>query len=157
MKKIFLFRLKTSSFLFAFGISLFGFSQEQLNSDTSRFAIYRVSPAWKDMMDDTTANYFEVQKAFDLFWSNKELPLEEDEIIGEKRRFKNNIFNRTFNSKELKEQQLREYLAFHCKKYRWWLIKMRPYVQEDGSILPPHKKLEMWKKHYEELKEQTTE
>jgi hypothetical protein len=125
-------------------------------ADTSRFATYRASPVWKDMLDDTAANYFEVQKAFELFWKGKEMPEEENEIIGERQELKNNFINKTFNAKALKEQKVRESLAFDCKKYRWWLISVSPYVQEDGSILFPQQRLELWKKHYEELKRQST-
>jgi hypothetical protein len=123
-------------------------------TDTSRFKLYRTSPVWKDMLDDPNANYFEVQKAFELFWSGKELPVEEDEIIGEDHRLKNNFINRTFNAKELREQQERDALAFDYKRYHWWLIKMEPYVQEDGRILTMEQRLELWKKHYEELNKQ---
>jgi hypothetical protein len=125
-------------------------------ADTSRFATYRENPVWKDMINDQNVNYFEVQKAFELFWCNKEMPAEEDEIIGEKRKLKNNLINRTFNSKELKEQQQRDALSFDCKRYRWWLIKTEPYVQDDGSIMSLEKRLELWKKHYEELNGQST-
>ncbi|MBA3705556.1 MAG: hypothetical protein H0W84_06540, partial [Bacteroidetes bacterium] len=31
-------------------------------TDTSMFALYRAQPVWKDMMADSNANYFEVQK-----------------------------------------------------------------------------------------------
>ena len=119
--------------------------------DTSRFQLYRTNPVWKDMIDDSTANYFEVQKAFELFWNGKELPEEEDEIIGEGRKLKNNFLTRTFNARELKAQQERDALSFDYKRYRWWLIKMEPYVQDDGSILSPAKRLGLWRQHYEEL------
>jgi hypothetical protein len=123
-------------------------------TDTARYRLYRSSAIWKDMLDDPNANYFEVQKAFELFWSGKERPLEEDEIIGESHRLKNNFINRTFNAKELKEQQLLDALAFDIKRYHWWLIKMEPYVQEDGSIMSMEQRLELWKNHYEELNKQ---
>jgi hypothetical protein len=123
-------------------------------TDTTFYQLYRSSPVWKDMLDDPNASYFEVQKAFELFWAGKEQPLEEDEIIGESHRLKNNFINRTFNAKELKEQQLVDALAFDLKRYRWWLIKMEPYVQADGSIMSMEQRLELWKKHYEELKQQ---
>src|SRR5690348_7112639 len=64
--------------------------------DTTRYALFRASPVWVDMLDDTTANYFEVQKAFTLFWEGKEMPQEEEDVIGEKGRLKNNLINRVF-------------------------------------------------------------
>jgi hypothetical protein len=82
------------------------------------------------------------------------MPLEEEDIIGEKRKLKNNFINRTFNARELSEQQERESLAFDCKKYRWWLLKTEPFIHDDGSIMSDEERLELWKKHYEELNEQ---
>ena len=125
-----------------------------VQTDASKLALYRSTPVWKDMLDDPNANFFEVQKAFNLFWEGKEMPTEENDIIGENHRLKNNFINRTFNAKELKEQQEREALSFECKKYRWWLIKTEPFIHDDGSIMSSEERLELWKKHYEELNEQ---
>ena len=123
--------------------------------DTSNYAVYRIQPVWKDMINDTSANFFEVQKAFELFWNGKELPLEEDDIIGEKGRLKNSFVNKLFNSRELKEQQLRESLAFDYKRYRRWLIKTEPYVKEDGSIMTPTERIQLWENQINELKEES--
>ena len=125
--------------------------EAQMSKDTSNYKLYRTIPLWKDMIDDTTANYFEVQKAFDLFWEGKKLPEEEEEVIGEKGRLKNNWVNRIFNANELKEQELREKYSFDYKRYRRWLIKAEPYVKEDGSIMTPSERLRLWKAHYNEL------
>jgi hypothetical protein len=126
-------------------------AQQASTSDTTRYKLYRTDPVWINMLDDTTANYFEVQKAFALFWEGKPLPEEEEEVIGEKGRLKNNLINRLFNARELKEQALREAYAFDYKRYRRWLIKMEPYVKEDGSIMTPSERLQLWKDHYSEL------
>ena len=125
-----------------------------VQTDASKLALYRSTPVWKDMLDDPNANFFEVQKAFNLFWEGKEMPAEENDIIGENHRLKNNFINRIFNAKELKEQQAREALSFDCKKYRWWLIKTEPFIHDDGSIMSSEERIELWKKHYEELNEQ---
>ncbi len=141
------------------GLSLNNFIQAQqtvsagAQTDTSKFAAYRANPLWKDMLDNPNANYFEVQKAFELFWAGKEVPEGEEAIIGE-HRIKNNMVNRVFNAKELKEQKERDALSFDCKKYRWWLIQNEPYIMDDGSIMSPEMRLDLWKKHYEELNEQ---
>jgi hypothetical protein len=123
-------------------------------TESSKFAAYRAAPLWKDMLDDPNANYFEVQKAYQLFWEGKEAPEDEDAVIGE-HRIKNNMANRVFNAKELNEQKERDALSFDCKKYHWWLIKNEPYVRDDGSIMSPEQRLELWRKHNEELSEQT--
>lgn len=124
---------------------LFLAQTNNLLTDKAKLDLYRSKPVWKEMIADTNANYFEVQKAFELFWEGKELPTEEDEIIGEKRKLKNNFINRTFNAGELKAQLLKEELSFDYKKYRWWLIKTEPYVKDDGSIMTPSERLELWK------------
>jgi hypothetical protein len=128
--------------------------KKQLKDEAFIIELYKKKPVWKDMLDDPNANFFEVQKAFQLFWEGKELPLEEDEIIGEKRNLKNNLINRTFNARELKEQAEREALLFDCKKYRWWLKKTEPYIHDDGSIMSYEERLELWQRHYEELTNQ---
>jgi hypothetical protein len=119
--------------------------------DTSKYTIYRTNPVWQEMLDDSSANFFEVQKAYALFWAGKEIPGDENEIIGDGPRLKNNLVNKLFNAKELEEQKERDQLSFSCKKYRWWVIKTEPFVQEDGSILPPYERLKLWKKHSDEL------
>ena len=129
-------------------------SSATLGDTLIRDNLYRNTPVWKDMLDDTTANYFEVQKAFALFWEGKKLPEEEEDVIGEKGRLKNNLINRIFYGKELNEQLLRDTYAFDYKRYRRWLIKMEPYVQEDGRILYPFERLQLWKQHREELNNQ---
>ena len=43
---------------------------------------YSKYPYWITMMDDSTANYFEAQKAYDSFWKGKVIPLEEEETMG---------------------------------------------------------------------------
>jgi hypothetical protein len=145
--------------LFVLGCTLSGFSQTMevpnFKMDTSKFALYRIEPVWKDMINDTIANFFEVQKAFELFWNGKELPEDEDDVIGEKGRLKNTFINRVFNSRELKEQQLRQSLSFDYKRYRRWLIKTEPYIKEDGNIMTPTERIQLWQKHTNELKEET--
>ncbi|MEO6903695.1 MAG: hypothetical protein ABI315_11200 [Bacteroidia bacterium] len=145
--------------LFVLSFTLSGFSQTtQITNfimDTSKFALYRIEPVWKDMINDTSANFFEVQKAFELFWNGKELPEEEDDVIGEKGKLKNSFINRLFNNRDLKQQQLRESLAFDYKRYRRWIIKTEPYIKEDGNIMTPTERIQLWQNHIDELKEET--
>ena len=136
---------------FAFAQKINKVSIEQNKMDETKVAFYKASPVWKDMINDPHANFFQVQKAFELFWEGKEMPLEEDDVIGEKRKLKNNFINRTFNTRELKEEQERYALAFDCKKYRWWIIQNEPYVKDDGSIMSNEERLDLWKKNQEEL------
>ena len=116
---------------------------------------YKKYPYWKDMMDDPTTNFFEIQKAFNLFWEGKKMPMEEKDIMNEQEeKLKNNFVNKVFKSKELKEQQEQlalEALAFDVKRYRRWLIQTEPYIHDDGSIMSAEERLELCRKHYEEL------
>ena len=127
--------------LFGCFISIKGYSQTtNLN--------YAKHPYWITMMDDSTANYFEVQKAYDVFWTGKVKPLEEEETMGMKgatisdRKEKSSWLERFFGlDKEHKYEKYR----FDCKRYEHWKMMMLPFVQEDGSILYPHQQLQLWK------------
>ncbi|HXC04283.1 MAG TPA: hypothetical protein VNZ86_05980 [Bacteroidia bacterium] len=113
---------------------------------------YARYPYWIVLMDDPKANFFEVQKAFDAFWAGKQMPPEENDIIGEQgKMLKNTYFNRLFNAKELKEQQEREQLAFACKRYRHWVLITEPYLLPDGTIMSPEQRLILWQNHLSEL------
>jgi len=106
-------------------------------------------PAWIQMMDDTTANYFEVVAAFDAFWKNREMPVEEDEVLGADRaeREDTGFLKRLFRSREKserKEKALRSNFAFEVKKYNHWKRMVEPWVQEDGTILTPAQQQAIW-------------
>ncbi|MCZ8286099.1 MAG: hypothetical protein O9353_11655 [Bacteroidia bacterium] len=101
------------------------------------------------MMNDSTVNYFEIKKAFDLFWQNKPLPTEEEEIIGErngKAREKESFLKNLFKSKKEKQEEDSNKYAFAYKKFKHWELINLPYVQEDGRILTANERLEQWKK-----------
>lgn len=99
----------------------------------------RKKPHWIQMMDDTLSNYFEVTRAFDIYFSAHELPKEEDEIIGmksgdEEDEKKSNWLRRLFPVRRNEEETE---MAFQVKKYRRWVMLTQPWVQEDGSIQFP--------------------
>lgn len=101
---------------------------------------YRKYPYWIKMMEDTTSNYFEVQKSFDLYWLDKEKPKEEDEIIGMAGAEEKDYDNKAGWLKKLfyKRKSITETeMAFSIKKYRHWQLMTEPWVQDDGSILYP--------------------
>lgn len=126
-------------------LSLSCHSQSQTYSDKE----YRKHPVWIDMMNDSTVNYFEIKKAFDLFWQNKPLPTEEEEIIGErngKAREKESFLKNLFKSKKEKQEEDSNKYAFAYKKFKHWELINLPYVQEDGRILTASERLEQWKK-----------
>ncbi|CAN5403648.1 hypothetical protein BH11BAC2_BH11BAC2_14800 [soil metagenome] len=107
---------------------------------------YRKSPVWIDMMNAEHVNFFEVKSAFEIYWEKRELPKEEEDIIGQKfatetdRKEKSTWLKKLFGDKrEVEESKM----AYEVKRYRFWCLNMSPWVQEDGSILPPEKRLEI--------------
>lgn len=107
---------------------------------------YTKHPYWIEMIKDPKANYFETVKAYDLFWSKRKQPKEEDEIIGQSKtaESKKTFLAKWFKSKEEREEEeIRKY-ALDVKKYKHWKLKVKPYVQEDGSILDAEQKLNIW-------------
>lgn len=101
---------------------------------------FKQYPHWIQMMDDTSANYFETEKAFSLYWSIREKPKEEDEILGmseaneKEKENKEGWLKRLFRKKrDIDETEM----AFALKRYKHWHFMMEPWVQEDGRILYP--------------------
>lgn len=100
---------------------------------------YAREPLWIAMLDDTTANYFEVEKAFNTYFKHNDLPASEHDMIGEyKAREKT-----PSKKKQIKVEQ-DSYLRRQVKKYHRWHEKMLPYVQDDGRILTPTERLAIW-------------
>lgn len=101
---------------------------------------YMQKPLWISMMDDPNANFFEVEKAFDLYWSKHEKPEGEHEEIGE-RAEREKIPGKRRQRKISAENELR----FAVKKYEVWNDQTRPYVQPDGRILSIEERLQIFK------------
>jgi hypothetical protein len=119
------------------------FSEKQLRE-------WEKNPHWIAMMDDTTANYFETVAAFEAFWKNRELPVEEDEVLGADRedRESDSFLAGIFRSKEKEERQkrtLRHKYQYEVKRYKHWKLLAQPWIQEDGSILYPSQQMEIWR------------
>lgn len=98
------------------------------------------------MMDDPNANYFEVLKAYDAFWKNRKMPLEEDDIIGQSfQKGKKGLISNWLKFREEREEEEAMKYKFDVKKFRFWQIKTEPYVREDGSIMTADERLELWR------------
>lgn len=101
-------------------------------------------PVWIEMMEQPNVNFFEAEKAFDLFWEGKDKPVEEEEVLGgkfaarEKRKegFAKNLFR-------FREDAAEKY-AFQYKKFEHWEMQVRPFVQADGRILTQEERLKIW-------------
>lgn len=101
---------------------------------------YARKPLWIDMMEDTTANYFEVEKAYTTYWAHHEKPEGEHDVIGE-REEREKIPSKRKQRRIQAENELR----IAVKKYERWHEQMLPWVQADGRILTPSERLTIWK------------
>jgi hypothetical protein len=103
---------------------------------------YAKFPYWIQMMEDEKANYFEAQKSFEIFWAKREKPLEEEEILGDK----NEEYSKDAKALAKRMKKLppeSQNLAFQYKKFLYWSREVKPYVQEDGSILSKAERLKI--------------
>jgi hypothetical protein len=103
---------------------------------------YAKFPYWIQMMEDEKANYFEAQKSFEIFWAKREKPLEEKEILGDK----NEEYSKDAKALAKRMKKLpaeSQNLAFQYKKFLYWSREVKPYVQEDGSILSKVERLKI--------------
>jgi hypothetical protein len=100
---------------------------------------YAKEPLWIPMLDDTLANFFEVEKAFNVYFKHNDLPASEHDMIGEHAEREKNPSKR----KQVKIEQ-DSYLRRQVKKYHRWHEKMLPFVQTDGRILTPTERLAIW-------------
>jgi hypothetical protein len=125
-------------------VLLFGllFCSEIAYAQKSNTKIYAKRPVWIGMMNDST-NYFEALKAFETYWKFHPKPKEEDEIIGEHRK-KEKLGRKEERAEEKQEESNK--LTFQYKRFKWWQMKVEPWVQEDGSILSKEKQQEIEKK-----------
>jgi len=92
------------------------------------------------MIKDTASNFFEVEKAFNIYFSHHEKPEGEHDIIGERAKAEKRLTKR-----ERRRMQAEEHMRMDVKRYEHWRDQIRPYVQSDGSILAPSQRLKMWK------------
>jgi hypothetical protein len=127
-------------------LTLIIISPEMISQSTAKKLNYSKHPYWIEMMNDPKANYFETLKAFEQFWQNKKLPLEEDDVIGQTKKepTKNNFLSKWFKSKEEREEEEIKKYSFDIKKFKHWKLKVTPFVQEDGTILDADERLKLW-------------
>lgn len=119
------------------------FLKAQQHSDKE----YQRKPLWIQLIEDPNVNYFEAKKAFDLFWKNKPLPTEEDEVIGEqhgKGKERDSFLEKLFMSKKERQEEESQKYAFEYKKFKHWERLVLPYVQEDGRVLTADERLKLW-------------
>lgn len=127
-------------------LTLLIISSDLISQTTSKRINYSKHPYWIEMMNDPKANYFETVKAYEQFWQNKKIPLEEDDVIGQTKKepTKNNFLSKWFKSKEEREEEEIKKYSFDIKKFKHWKLKVTPFVQEDGTILDADERLKLW-------------
>ena len=127
-------------------LTLLIISSDLISQTTSKRINYSKHPYWIEMMNDPKANYFETVKAYEQFWQNKKIPLEEDDVIGQTKKepTKNNFLSKWFKSKEEREEEEIKKYSFEIKKFKHWKLKVTPFVQEDGTILDADERLKLW-------------
>lgn len=135
--------MKYTLLLFAF-VAAMGSAMAQ-NKTLVSDKEYMQKPLWIAMMDDPNANFFEVEKAFDLYWSKHEKPEGEHEEIGE-RAEREKIPSKRRQRKISAENELR----FAVKKYEVWNDQTRPYVQPDGRILSIEERIQIFKQQQQQ-------
>jgi flagellar basal body L-ring protein FlgH len=101
---------------------------------------YARNPVWIEMIKDTTANFFEVEKAFNIYFQHHEKPEGENDVIGEHEEREKNP-----SKKEQRKMQQENHMKMEVKKYERWHDRMLPYVQPDGRILTPSERLQLWR------------
>jgi len=106
---------------------LFGNADAQKNEPKN----YALHPYWIEMMKDTNTNYFEAVKAFNSYWKGREKPQ------GENEKFSN------AGKEDSKVKSKNIPYSFEYKKFQHWQMQVKPYVQNDGSILFPYQRRQL--------------
>lgn len=107
---------------------------------------YKSSPVWIQMMNDTSANYFETVKAFREYFKERPLPKEPFEVEGEDD-FEKEVGLEEYEGGKKSKRELRrearrrnpnepDYTA-EVRAFRGWFYRIKPWVREDGSIIGP--------------------
>jgi len=128
--------MKKCSLLILSCAIVFQLSAQQKNLEKD----YARKPLWIGMMDDTTANFFEVEKAYNTYWAHHEKPEGENDVIGEHKE-REKIPSKRKQRKISSENDLR----MAIKKYERWHEDTLPWVQDNGRILTPTERLAIWK------------
>ncbi|MFI5173002.1 MAG: hypothetical protein ACHQFW_11460 [Chitinophagales bacterium] len=116
------------------------FSQQYSNRELES------KPYWINMINDSTTNYFEAVHAFEVFWSIRPLPKEEDDVLGNGEEYekKEGFFDRLITTKKEKREAEAQQYAFDYKRFKQWQLRVEPWVREDGSITFPYEQLKIW-------------
>jgi hypothetical protein len=122
---------------------------------------YKNNPVWIQMMNDTTANYFETITAFRVYFTERPLPKEPNEIEGEDAFEKEVGLEENEGKKKSKRELKRESkkidpnqpdYAAEVRAFRSWFNSIKPWVRDDGSIIGPKERQAIIDQQQKELK-----
>ena len=117
-------------------------------TDVNKEKLYAKQPLWIDMMEDEKSNFFEVEKAYKIYWEHHEEPEGEHDVIGEYQE-REKIPSRRKQRKIEAESKMR----MAIRKYNWWHEQTLPYVQGDGRILTAEERLKIWEANKKQNKQ----
>ena len=129
---IFLFFWVSGIFISCKNLQIHQHNRKSVN-DTADF------PYWISMIDSPNVNYYQAVRAFELYWKNREIPVEND---GEGK----DIFNKDAKEKDQKSVQY----AYEYKRFLNWQQRNKNLVTPDGTILSPEKIIEQWQKQQQD-------
>lgn len=121
-------------------IGLLGLSASAAHAQQKTEKDYARKPLWIGMMDDTTANFYEVEKAYDVYFRHHEKPEGEEAEINEHRERE-----KTPSRRKQRRIQAENALRMEVKHYEVWHYQTLPYVKDDGHILTPSERLAIQK------------
>lgn len=107
-------------------------------------------PIWIDMMNDPSANYYQTIEAFRLFWKDRVLPeepFENHELdtfereVGLESETESEEEREREHERKIKRQKRNgkpddtSLYASEVRAFKAWIIAVKPWVREDGSII----------------------
>ncbi len=131
--------MRYSLLLMPFLFSLVAFranAQEQIKYTDKQYA---KAPLWITMIEDTLTNYYEAEKAFNLYWQHHEKPETEHDVIGE-----HEERSRIPSPRKQRKLEEEDKMRMEIRKYEKWHELILPYVKEDGRIMYPSERLQLW-------------
>jgi hypothetical protein len=100
---------------------------------------YAKEPIWIAMADDTLTNYYEAEKAYAIYWQHHERPETEHDVIGERQERE-----KTLSRRKLRKIEEEDNMRMEVRKYEKWHELILPYVKQDGRIMYPSERLQLW-------------
>jgi len=139
--------------------------QLQAQNSTAKKENYSIVPVWINMMDDPNTNYYEAMKAYYEYWKVHAKPAGEEEEMTEGKKDFNEMEketkreikkekNKKLSEDDLKRMNENETMKYQIKRFEQWRRDVKPFVQDDGSILTDEERMNIWKKQQEEMKQQ---